>query len=237
MRPTKLVWTESAEDRLTGWYPGNRRLARVFAVVVFLYLWLCFVAMALIVPDTRLAWVLAAVVTVGFGVGGVAAARYGGRAEHRRRVARLQAEFPDSVLIACMPVDGMAWAVRQIARASDDGTRRPFLIFASFVVAVGAGRISFISGRRRMVLRVDDVVRIRRGSATVMQWGNAPTLIRSSIDLSFTQADGETVIVQLCPIPINDEPLHFFRPFELRPFAESIDLAMRGARPGDHMDV
>ena len=237
MRPTKLVWTESAEDRLTGRYPGSRVVARAFVVVLFLFLWLCLVAIALLVPNTMLSWVLVAIVTLGFGLGGITAAAFGGRRGQRRWVERLRAEHPHAVLIACTPADGMPWAVRQVARATGKGAGRPYLLIAGFVVAVDSERIMFLSRRRSMVLATADLDRIRRGTGTIPRGYNVPSAIRSTIDLSFSVDGGDSIVVQLCPIPIDQEPLHFFRPSELGVIAQSIDLAIRGAHREDQMDV
>jgi hypothetical protein len=237
VRPKRLVWTVSAEDRLTGGYPGNRVVARAFVVVLFLFIWLCFVALALLVPDTALSWALVAVVTLGFGLGGATAAALGGRGGQRRRIARLRTELPNAVLIACTPVDGMPWAVRQVARATGKGAGPPFLIIASYVVAVESERISFLSGRRSMVIPTADLDRIQRGTATIQRGWLAPSAVRPTIDLGFTVADDEPIVVQLCPIPINQEPVHYFRPFELGAIAQTIDLAIRGARLEDHVEM
>ena len=226
------MWTESAEDRLTGGYPGNRVVARAFAVVLLVLIWLCCVALALLVPGTVLSWVLISVVTLGFGLGGVAAA-FGGRRGQKRRIARLRADLPNAVLIVCTPVDGMPWAVRQVARATSEGTGLPFLIIADCVVAVESERISFLSGRRSMVIPTADLDRIRRGTATIPRAWLAPSVTRPTIDLGFALADGESIVVQLCPVPIDQEPLHYFRPFELGVIAQAIDLAIRGARRED----
>lgn len=236
MRPTKLLWTESAEDRLTGRYPGSRIVARAFVVVIFLSIWLCFLALALLVPDTVLSWVLAAVATLGFGLGGIVTAAFGGRGGQRRRIARLRAELPNAVWFACMPVDGMPWAVRQVARATGQGTGPPFLILGSYVVAVESEQISFLRGQRRMVIPTAALDRIRRGMATIQRGWLAPSAIRSTINLGFSSADGEPTVVQLCPVPIHDEPLHYFRPFELGAIAQTIDLKIRGARLEDHVE-
>ena len=237
MRPTRLVWTESAEDRLTGGYPGNRVVARAFVVVLFLFIWLCFAALALLVPDAALASVPVAVVTLGFGLGGVTAAVFGGRVRQRRRIARLRADLPDAVLIACTPVDGMPWAVRQIARATGKGTGPPFLIIARYIVAVESDRISFVSGRRRMVIPTANLDRIRRGTATIQRGWLVPAAIRSTIDLGFIVADREPIVVRLCPIPINQEPRHYLRPFELGVIAQTVDLAIRGERLDAHVEM
>lgn len=237
VRPTKLVWTESAEDRLTGRYPGSRVVARAFAVILVVLIWLCCVALVLLVPQGPLAWMLVWVVTLGFGVGGLAVAAFGGRRGQRRWVEHLRAEHPHSVLIACTPADGMPWAVRQVARAKGKGAGRPYLLVAGFVVAVDSERIWFLSRRRSMVLATADLDRIRRGTATIPRGYNVPSAIRSSIDLSFSADGGETIVVQLCPIPIDQEPLHFFRPSELGVIAQSIDLAIRGAHREDQMEM
>lgn len=237
MHPTRLVWTESAEDRLTGGYPGNRLVARAFAVVLYAFLWLCCVALVQLVPEPVLSRVLTAVVTLGFFLGGVALAVYGGRGGQRRWIARLQVEHPHAVLIACMSVDGMPCAVHRIARGTGGGTRRPYLLFASFVVAAESERISFLSKRRSIVLPTGDLDRIRRGTATIPGGYNGPLITRSTIDLEFTLADGERITVQLCPMPIHDEPRHYFRPSELGVIAETIDLAIRGARREDQTET
>ena len=237
MRPTKLLWTESAEDRLTFLYPGSRIVARAFVVVLFLSIWLCFVNLALLVPDTVLSWVLAAVVTLGFGSGGIATAAFGGRGGQRRRIARLRAELPNAVWFACTPVDGMPWAVRQVARVTGQGTGLPFLILGSYVVAVESEQILFLWGRRRMVIPTAALDRIRRGMATIHRAWLAPSAIRSTINLEFSLANGKPIVVQLCPIPIHDEPRHYFRPFELGAIAQSIDLKIRGARLENHVEM
>ena len=206
-------------------------------MVLFLSIWLCFVALALLVPDTVLSWVLVAVVTLGFGLGGIAIAAFGGRGGQRRRIARLRAELPNAVWFACMPVDGMPWAVRQVARATGQGTGMPFLILGSYVVAVESDQISFLWGRRRMVIPTAALDRIRRGMATIQRAWLAPSAIRSTINVGFSLANGEPIVVQLCPIPIHDEPLHYFRPFELGAIAQSIDLKIRGARLENHVEM
>ena len=237
MRPTKLVWTVSAEERLTGGYPGNRIVARVFVVIVFVLLWLCSIALALLIPDTVLSRVLTAAITLVFALGGVTAAVFGGRGGRGRRIARLRADLPDAVLIACTPVNGMPWAVRQVARATGKGRGASFLIIASYVVAVESERISFLSGRRSMVIPTADLDRIRRGTATIPRGWLVPSVTRSTIDLSFALADGKSIVVQLCPVPIDHEPLHYFRPFELGVIAQTIDLAIRGARREDRVEM
>lgn len=224
------MWTESAEDRLTG-FPGNRIVARVFAVVLFIILWLCCVAIALLVPYAVLSRVLTAIVTLGFVLGGVALAAFGGRGAHRRRIARLQVDHPHAVLIACTQVDGFPWAVRQVARATGIGAGRPYLLIGGFVLAVESDRISFLSGRRSMVVPTAGLDRIRRGTATIPSGFNGPLITRSTIDLGFALADGEVIVVQLCPIPIDQEPRQHLRPFELGVIAQKIDLAIRSARP------
>lgn len=65
----------------------------------------------------------------------------------------------------------------------------------------------------------------------------APALIRSTIDLEFAMADREPIVVQLCPIPIGQERLHYFRPFELGAIAQTIDQAIRGAHLEEHMEL
>ena len=237
MRPTKLVWTESAEDRLTGRYPGRRVVARAFAVILVVVIWLCCVALALLVPQATLAWTLVWVVTLGFGVGGLAVVAFGGRRGQRRWVEHLRAEHPHAVLIACTPADGMPWAVRQVARTTGKGAGRPYLLIAGFVLAVDSERIMFLSRRRSMVLAAADLDRIRRGTGTIPRVYNVPSAIRCTIDLSFSVDHGETIVVQLCPIPVDPEPLHFFRPSELGVIAQTIDLAIRGARREDQMEM
>lgn len=237
MHPTRLVWTESAEDRLTGGYPGNRMVARDFALVLFVFLWLCCVAIALLVPEPVLSHVLTAVVTLGFVLGGAWLAAFGGRGGQRRWIARLQVDRPHAVLIACISVDGMPWAVRQVARATDKGTGRPYLLIAGFVLAVESERISFLSKRRSMVLPTADLDRIRRGTATIPRGYNGPLVTRSTIDLEFILADGERIVVQLCPIPIQKEPRHYLRPSELGVIAQTIDLAVRGGRCEDQAET
>ena len=229
MHATRLVWTESAEDRLTGGYPGNRMVARAAAAVMFVVIWLCCVVIALLVPEPVLSHVLAAVVSLGFVLGGVALAAFGGRGGQRRWIARLQIDRPHAVLIACIPVDGMTRAVRRLARVTG-GIGRPSLLIAGFVLAAEAERISFLSKRRSMVFPTATLDRIRRGTATIPSGYNGPLITRSTIDLSFSVADGEAIVVQLCPIPINEEPRHFFRPAELGIIAETLDRAIRGAR-------
>jgi hypothetical protein len=227
MHPTRLVWTESAEDRLTGGYPGSRIVAHVFVVVLLCGSWLCCVALALLVPDAVIAWVLVWVLTLGFAAGGIAAAAFGGRRGQRRWIARLRTEFPHAVLISCVPVDGISWALGRLARDTGNGAGRRHLLVAGFVLAVDEQRISFVSRQRSMVIPTSDLDRIRRGTATIWR-GQAPALNRSTIDLEFTAGDGELIVVQLCPIPIEQEQRHYFRPTELGVIAATIDLALRG---------
>jgi len=104
-------------------------------------------------------------------------------------------------------------------------------------MVVESEQISFLGGRRRMVIPATALDRIRRELATIQRGGLTPSAMRSTIDVGFYVASGQPIVVQLCPIPINNEPLQCFRPFELGTVAQTIYLKVRGSRFEDHAEM